>query len=198
MKKVILLLVLSVMTNLGASGQNDEAVICYGIDYTEAKVYGAAESVEQFAQAFVGINKLLLTEREKYDMSYITGTSVTVELQPILSKFDEADYEGLLVNNTSNVVVPELDYAAIVAGYDIEQTYGRGLVLIAKVLDKYSAEATYQIVEFDIATMAVLSSREYTGKARGFGLRNYWAGSVYDIIKDFAYDKSRYFSKKNR
>ncbi len=198
MKKMILLLVLSVMAGLGVNAQNDEAVICYGIDYTGAKVYGAAESVEQFAQAFVGINKLLLTEREKYDLSYITGTSVTVELQPILDKYDDAVYDGLLINNTSNIVVPEPDYEAIVAGYDIEQTSGSGLVLIAKVLDKYSAKATYQIVEFDIATRKVLGSREYTGKARGFGLRNYWAGSVYDIIKSFAYADYGYFGRKNK
>jgi len=43
------------------------------------------------------------------------------------------------------------------------------------------------LIAFDIATRKILSKREVSGKAGGFGLRNYWAGSVYNIIKKEMY-----------
>ena len=36
---------------------------------------------------------------------------------------------------------------------------------------------------FDIATRDILQKREVKGYAEGFGLRNYWARTVYNIIK---------------
>ena len=63
------------------------------------------------------------------------------------------------------------------------QTEGVGVVLVAKLLNKPMSKATYELITFDISTREILSKREVSGKAGGFGLRNYWAGSVYNIIK---------------
>ena len=41
----------------------------------------------------------------------------------------------------------------------------------------------YDLVVFDIASREVIMHKMVAGEARGFGLRNYWAGSIYDIIK---------------
>ena len=39
------------------------------------------------------------------------------------------------------------------------------------------------MVFFDIKSRNIVSSFKLTGAASGFGLRNYWAGSVYDAMK---------------
>ena len=44
----------------------------YGVDYTQAKVFAADESIADFTKAFEGINMLLLSESDKYDFTRAT------------------------------------------------------------------------------------------------------------------------------
>ena len=80
MKKLILFLFLS--TSLFCFGQGKSAlkdiqsIKFYGVDYSQAKVFGADESPIQFKDAFRRINELFITEAKKLDsktMSYILG-----------------------------------------------------------------------------------------------------------------------------
>ena len=57
------------------------------------------------------------------------------------------------------------------------------LIMVAMLLNKADARATYQIVFFNTKTREILYSAPTNGKARGFGLRNYWAGSVHSAMK---------------
>lgn len=162
------------------SAQNNEKIYAYGVDYSYAKVYAADESVEQFAKAFENINMLIITEPEKYDFSRIMGKKVDVVIEPILKVITTCDYTNLKsLNNTYE----EPNYAEIVKNYNLPQTEGMGLVLVAKLLNKPMSKATYELITFDVSTREILSKREVAGKAGGFGLRNYWAGSVYNVIK---------------
>ena len=59
----------------------------------------------------------------------------------------------------------------MIRAYKLPHQSGRGIVLIAWVLNK-------------IQTRKILFNSEVVGDAGGAGLRNYWANSVYSIIKD--------------
>ena len=65
----------------------------------------------------------------------------------------------------------------------LSQEEKTGLIMIAMLLNKADARATYQIVFFNTKTREILYSAPTNGKARGFGLRNYWAGSVHSAMK---------------
>ena len=73
MKKLFTLLFLA--TSMICFGQNKnflkevESINFYGVDYSAAKVFGAAETPAQFKVAFDGINRLFITEAKKYDVS---------------------------------------------------------------------------------------------------------------------------------
>ena len=56
-------------------------------------------------------------------------------------------------------------------------------MLIATTLDKGNGIGYYTAVLFDPATQEVILQMDMTGKPGGFGLRNYWAGSVYNALK---------------
>ena len=60
------------------------------------------------------------------------------------------------------------------------------MIFIATNLDKRMGKGTYVVVCFDIATRDILFRQEITTSAGGFGLRNYWANTVEDIIEDKA------------
>lgn len=179
MKKKIFLLLGCLLSTISIKAQ-DEAIYVYGVDFTQVKVYAADESVEQFAEAFKGINMLLITECDKYDFTKMLNARVRVDVEEVVSKLSLCNYSNMLVLGTA---YKELDYGSIVRGYNLQQSEGTGVVLIAKFLNKVSAEATYELVLFDIYTREILCQKEVVGKARGFGLRNFWAGSVYNIIR---------------
>ena len=159
----------------------------YGVDFTHAKVYAAEESVEQFAQAFEGINMLLITEPEKYDFSFMLDSyRTTLSLDPMMKLLSSCDYSDL---KTYDREFPEIDCAQCVKSYELPQTEGMGVVLIAKLLDKPNKLAIYDVVIFDIATRDIVAEEEVVGYAGGFGLKNYWARTVYNILISTRYKK---------
>ena len=173
------LLLVCLLSTITITAQK-EKVYVYGVDFSQVKTYAADESLEQFAAAFKGINMLLMTEYEKYDFSKMLNTRFDVDLETMLKKMDDCSFADMKVWGTS---YEELDYNSIVSEYNFKQSEGTGVVLIAKFLNKATAEATYELVLFDIATREILFQKMVVGKARGFGLRNYWAGSVYNILQ---------------
>lgn len=180
MKKTVFIIACSLFfITLGAQ-EKSKTYIVYGIDYAHTKVHAADESVDEFARAFEAINSLLISEPDKYDFSRMVNSKVQVNIEPILKKLSTTDYAQLTTYSTA---IEPLDCAPIVAAYDLPHTEGIGVVLIAKMLNKAKDKATYDIVLFDIATREILIQREAVGDAGGFGLRNFWANSVYKILK---------------
>lgn len=55
--------------------------------------------------------------------------------------------------------------------------------MIATLLDKSTNKATYKVVLFDVETRKILKEKEFTSKAGGFGLRNFWARTIYTLTK---------------
>ncbi|MBO7285088.1 MAG: hypothetical protein J6U69_00635 [Alistipes sp.] len=158
---------------------NSKWCYMYGVDFSEVQVFGAMESEEDFAQAFENINLLFITEADKYDVSQTIGHSVKLVLEPMMNLLKECDYEDL---KTYDDECPEIDIAECVESYDLEQEEGLGVVIIAKFLNKPEKYGEYAIVVFDIATRNVIKSVDVFGAAGGFGLRNFWAKSVYNVL----------------
>jgi hypothetical protein len=72
---------------------------------------------------------------------------------------------------------------AAIEALPIQKTPGVGMVFIAQFLDKSNNRGTYEVVFFNTETKEIIEEWITDGKARGFGLRNYWAGSVYSALK---------------
>lgn len=182
--KKLTFIILCIINLFGLNAQEKQYYV-YGVDFSHAKVYASGESVEQFAKAFEGINMLIVTEPEKYDFSRILNKKVNTVIEPMIKIVSSHDYSNLKsLSNTYDYT----SYSSIIKSYDLPQTEGVGIVLVAKLLNKPMATASYELIMFDIASRKILYNNEFTGKAKGFGLRNFWAGSVYDIIKSVKLD----------
>jgi len=77
-----------------------------------------------------------------------------------------------------------------VKSYDLSGKKGIGLVFVMEGMSKTNKEATMYVTLVDMASKKVLLSEQMTGKAQGFGLRNYWAYTVYKVLN--AIDKGKY------
>ena len=188
MRKFLILsfsLLLSAITTLAKGA---DPVYVYGVDYTSVKVYGADETVNQFVNAFEGINNLFIKESQKYDFSEVVGENNKLKLEMVLNLIKDYDFSDL---KTLDKEVEPINLSEKIKKYNIEETDGKGLIIIASLLDKSENKGTYKVVLFDIATREILKEGEFIGKAKGFGLRNYWARSIYYLTKKFEFDSKK-------
>lgn len=185
MKRIVFLM-LCIFSYVVAMGQHANQHYVYGVDYTHAKAFAVSDSPEQLAEAFQAINSLLLTEGKKYDFSRMLGVRYSLDIEPTQKLNAASNYPGLIVYKEE---MPELDCAEIVRGYELSQTEGTGVVFIAKMLNKARAETTFEVVIFDVATREISVQQEVTAKAGGFGLRNYWAKSLFNVLRSTNFSK---------
>jgi hypothetical protein len=62
-----------------------------------------------------------------------------------------------------------------------------GLVFVAENLNKITQMGSYWVCFFDLGTKEIIDMQLKTGKAAGFGFRNYWAGSAFNVMKNWSY-----------
>ena len=184
MKKLILFLFLS--TSLFCFGQGKSAlkdvqsIKFYGVDYSQVKVFGADESPLQFKDAFRRINELFITEAKKYNVGKQLRKEVTeISLDAVNHNINESE---LMTTKTEYSLDKEQIKTAIEA-LPIQKTPGVGMVFVAQFLDKSKNRGTYEVVFFNTETKEIIEEWITEGKAGGFGLRNYWAGSIHSALK---------------
>ena len=88
---------------------------------------------------------------------------------------------SLIIPKSDTVTINKIK--AAIEALPIQKTPGVGMVFIAQFLDKSNNRGTYEVVFFNTETKEIIEEWITDGKARGFGLRNYWAGSVYSALK---------------
>lgn len=188
MKTKLFLVAATLFASMTLAAQTPEFdnVTYYGVDFSHAKAYGANETGEKFKEAFAHINELTITEWSKYDPGKFLDTPI---MQQDITATQQANngIDPSKINTNASAVRKETltpdQLAATVRGYELAEKEGTGLVIVARLLDKSAGKGYFSAVYFDIATREVLSVREMRGKVGGFGLRNFWAGSLYDAMK---------------
>lgn len=188
MKKKFLFPLLLLFSMFAVNAKSAEPVYVYGVDYSSVKVYGAEETTEQFKNAFEGINRLLMTEAKKYDFTDIVGDNNKLKLEMVLNSTKECDFSDII---TLDKDIEPINIAEKIKNYPIKETSGVGFIVIATLLDKSTNKATYKVVLFDVGTREILKEEEFTSKAGGFGLRNFWAKTIYTLTKKFEFDKKK-------
>ena len=132
MKKLILFLFLS--TSLFCFGQGKSAlkdiqsIKFYGVDYSQAKVFGADESPIQFKR----INELFITEAKKYNVGKQLKKEVTeISLDAVNQVNENINVAELMTTKREYSLSKEQIKAAIEA-LPIQKTPGVGMVFIAQ------------------------------------------------------------------
>jgi hypothetical protein len=133
-------------------------------------------------QYLPAINTLILAEPDKYKLKEFFGkTEVTPDLAVVTERNSKIDPAALVISE--GYEIPKDDVGKIIKSYNISGKTGTGLVFIAGNLNKTSQTGSYYVVFFDMASKEIIDSRPMVGKAAGFGFRNYWAGSIYNVMK---------------
>ena len=181
-----------------------ESLTFFGIDYSRVRLIGdhghgfgkdmdTAKIRDKYFQAF---NSVVVNERKKYDLSKATGGKfIEYKLDSVLKINAKADPNNLRALTKSNPLgLPVV--ASMVKKYDTKGTKGIGFVIIADQMNKFDKLAHYYVTFFDVNTKIVLFSAYVKGKPGGFGYRNFWLRSVYNVMKDMAKGDWEYWKKE--
>ena len=168
---------------------SDQTNITYlGIDFTNVKIIGHTETevTDLVDRQFTNINQLVLDEPKKYDLAgALNKSSVTPDLSFVKAKNKTIDTAQV----TSPDIAQELHLNKnaindIVKGYKFGGKKGIGFLFIMESMSKKSEKASIYLTFVDMATSKVLYTERVSEKSGGFGLRNYWAKSIYEAIDD--------------
>lgn len=199
--KKSLILSLFFITSLSVFSQDtkslfdrDTEITWLGIDFSHVKIIGEfshyfiAESkgaVEIRDMYFPAWNYLIQGERDKYDFRpMLRKREVFYDINMIMDINASTNIDSLKAHSSPRYTAEEIKN--FVSKYDfsgIRNKDGIGILFIAEALDKYSVEAYFHFVAVNMKTGEILLQDRLRGEPHGFGIRNYWAGAFYDVMK---------------
>lgn len=174
-----------------------------GLDFSNAKLIGDRErlgSESDIRHLLDGWNEVILNEPAKYDVAAaIERAKVDISLKAVEEHNAEIDVLSLYSSEAKDYfhMKPEI-VKSVVASYDYKGQSGIGLMFVVESFSKLNAEGAIWVTFIDMKSKQVIFTERMTGKPAGFGMRNYWSGAVYDILKhigkkDFEMWKKKYY-----
>ncbi len=207
MKKIVLIIVLILsLQNLLAQKamsklfDNKTKIVFLGLDFTQAKFIGKEgfkDSYKLKTYYLTNWNALLEEEYAKYNLPlnalkarhYETNTS---DLMVLNDEID--DIEDRIINGS--YYIDEKDVNKSVRKYRLTQHKGIGISFVVESFNKSLEEAVIWVTFINLNNGAMLYTERMVGKAQGFGLRNYWAGTFTDIIEQIKVSRYKVWKRK--
>ena len=159
----------------------------FGIDYTNCYFLTPMDfpNISDLEDKIAAWNNLIIMEKAKFIEKPFKGKKIIFYTDMIKDRNEEIDVKSRLSEDGFKTTHIETGMIQeIVSSYFIEDDMtGIGLVLIAESYSKPNVQGSYYVTFFDIESRKVISSERMLGKAKGFGLRNYWANSFYIVLK---------------
>ena len=182
---------------------NDQTEIVWlGLDFTKTKVIGDKESWvnREPLDLFEAWNQLMINEADKYNVAVaLHKNKVKPALEVTMAHNKNLSTEDIFV--TSYLPEYKLSTEAIqgvVNTYDFSGYSGIGFMIIIESFDKPAQRASMCVTFINLNTKEVLFAQRLTNSPSGFGLRNYWASTVYSILKKIRSTEYRKWMKSYR
>jgi len=169
-----------------AKAKSEKSIVWYGIDFTVAKFTLVTEDPTVIVSQYLkSINSLIQSEPEKYDLKkFFSKTEVTLDLDQVNERNGKIDPGTLVISDEHKISLDDVKSA--VAQYNTKGKPGLGLIFVAENLDKVKQIGSFYVCFFDQDTKQIVDAQRFEAKAAGFGFRNYWAGSIYNVMKAWA------------
>lgn len=162
-----------------------------GVDFSLAKIQGEAATPAEISTKFEPINSVIITEAKKYDITGAFNRKTVINyVEPVNKVNDGINTANIKTDNISDLgKVTVEDIAKQVKTYNLSGKSGIGLVFIMDGMSKTDKEASMYVTLINMASKKVLLTEKLTGKAQGFGFRNYWAYTIYKVLHTIDTDK---------
>lgn len=188
MKNLVMLIVASfLISSAMAQGEQTVAqaseITWFGLDFSKAVVIGESTSADEIADRFfVSWNAVVVNEQSKYDFGKtFKKASVKRDMAFVTELNAKRDRSDLIAYSGKEITEDEL--VKHIGNYNVSGD-GVGLVFVVENFNKLEEVGTMWVTFFDINTQQVLMAKHMSAKPGGFGMRNYWARTVYEVLKD--------------
>jgi hypothetical protein len=158
-----------------------------GLDFSEAKFIGDRErlgSESDLHHLLDALNELMVKEADKYNVaaalkkkSVENAIEVTTEHNAGLDVLSMISSDG-----KDHVHLSPEGVQNIISQYDFKGKSGIGLMLNVESFNKLVEEGSFWVTFIDMGSKEILFTERVTAPPSGFGMRNYWAGSVNGVL----------------
>ena len=209
MKKGILLAALLLIGNVNAQSIKDlfnpssTPITWLGIDFSHVKLIGGFAQVAEAGQVgpiairdtyFPGWNGLFFSESEKYNVKeMLRKEAVTINTSAIDAINAGASIEEL--EGTTDPGYTKEVIQGFVRNYKFNVNEGLGVLMVAESLNKNHEMATYHFIVVDLSNNEILLHEKLSAAPGGFGIRNYWARSFYNVMINIRDNKYKAWKK---
>lgn len=172
----------------------------FGLDFSMIRLIGPDGFTDPKAIKeiyFMSLNDLIFLEPEKYNLEKaFYKNQVPIDLSVVIARNQLPDPEKIVVPFGTVYELEEETIHKMVGEYMPETQSGVGVVFIMESFNKAEEKGYMWVVFFDIATKKILLMDKMSGAAGGFGWRNYWARTFYNVLKEIEKSRYRIWSKK--
>lgn len=195
---IALILSVSAFAQIPAAEFQKAKVVWYGLDFTKARMIGSEGFTDPQAiqrDYFQKWNGLIVTEADKYDIKgAFKKDNIDINLDPVNALNAKVDASTLVINKSYGITKEDVQNA--VSAYKTDQPDGYGICFVVESFDKMQENAFVWVTVFDAKTKKVVVTERLSGKANGFGFRNYWAGAIDELLKSITSKKLKaWFTK---
>ena len=164
----------------------DELVWC-GIDYTLVKFIGSTDQFNDLPKIqsyyFGAWNEIIEEEKKKYDLNTaFSVATVSYNMEYTILRSQERDMSGIIQNGP--YTIDEEQVKSVVMLNTDPSADKLGAMFVMETLNKNAGISTMWLAVFNLASGEILYMRRYSGAVGGFGFRNYYARSHYNVIKN--------------
>jgi len=190
MRKLALLILAGALWFPGQAkspAQGDDELVWYGIDYTLVQFIGTSDQFSDLPKIqshyFRAWNEIILNEKSKYDLNTAFSVStITYNMENTILRSEQRDMNGIL--QQENYSIDEEQVKRVVQ-LNIDPSVDKvGAIFVMETLNKTASVSTLWLAVFNVASGEILYMRRYTGAVGGFGFRNYYARSLYNVVKN--------------
>lgn len=189
---IIILLSIFLMAEIHAQDKRDvfnptTEITWLGIDFSGAKLIGDRErlgSESDIRHLLDAINELMIKEADKYNVAAAiqkkkveNGVQVANEHNAELDVMTMISSEG-----KDHIHLKPADVEEIMVNYDFKGLRGIGLIFNVESFNKLIEEGSFWITFVNMNTKEVLFTERIVAPPSGFGMRNFWAGSVNGVL----------------
>lgn len=208
MKKIFFSLLILVFFSLDGFSQRSMSkvfdpktkIVFLGLDFTQARFIGKDAFQDTYklkTYYLANWNMLMEEEYEKFNMplislnakKYLTETSDLILLNDGIESIEDK-----IINGSYNI--DEDDVKKSVKKYDLTQNDGIGVSFVVESFNKPLEKAVVWVTFINLSNGSLLYTERMEGKADGFGTRNYWAGSIANIITQIKESRYRVWKRK--
>lgn len=199
MKKLLFIALLAISAPKGYTQtiedvfkESNVKVSWLGIDFSHVKLIGdfsqffgtGTKTTNQIKdEYFVGWNTIIMNEPKKYDIKgMMRKGDIYYDVDMVMGLNSKTKLEDIESYNVPNYNKENIK--SFVDAYDLSGKEGLGMMFIAESLNKNAGQAYFHFVVLNMKTKEILIEKRFMQDPSGFGLRNYWASTIYKVIKD--------------